>query len=340
MVKKKRNPLRIDPSRTTLLRRSFVAEMDRRFARVRAQVWEMVAKQDAFGLREPKPLTFNAPEKRAWQFHTLDEKHKAFKRWFKQQVDQGILEVDRGTKPWLAKFVESAYKKGALRAYMDAHKTKLGKSLDFYKGTQEQFLQSAFGRPERLSKVRMLYERAYDELKGMTAAMDQQMSRVLADGLAHGKGPYDIARTMSNTITGITRQRAKVIARTEIIHAHAEGQLDSFEDMGVEELGVLAEWSTADDEDVCPMCEALEGTTLTVDEARGLLPRHPNCRCAWIPANVGEDEEGQTWTKRGKTGNVNDSIRAEKPGRSLADARAGSMWAGKTKKYVTTPLDK
>lgn len=45
------------------------------------------------------------------------------------------------------------------------------------------------------------------------------------------------------------------------------------------------------------MCVPLEGTVLKIDEAQGMLPRHPNCRCAWIPANVGEDEEDQ---KRGQ----------------------------------------
>jgi SPP1 gp7 family putative phage head morphogenesis protein len=67
------------------------------------------------------------------------------------------------------------------------------------------------------------------------------------------------------------------------IHAHAEGQLDSFEDLGVRELGITAEWSTAGDERVCPRCSALEGHIYTVEEARGMIPQHPGCRCSWIP---------------------------------------------------------
>jgi len=76
----------------------------------------------------------------------------------------------------------------------------------------------------------LLYTRSYEELKGITSAMAQQVSRVVADGMANGLGPASIARNLSNTITGITRQRAMTMARTEVIHAHAEGQLDSFED--------------------------------------------------------------------------------------------------------------
>lgn len=228
-------------------------------------------------------LTANAPGPKAFQFKTKDEKLKSFNRWFADLVNQGILEVDRTTRPWLAKYVESAYKKGAIRSYLEAHKKELGRTADFYAGTREQFLRSAFETPERMSKLKLLGTRAFEELKGISAEMSRQMSRVLADGMAHGKGPYEIARTMSNTITGIERKRAKVLARTEIIHAHAEGQLDGYEEMGVEEVSVDVEWSTAGDDLVCELCDEMEGEVFTIDEARGLIPKHPNCRCAWKP---------------------------------------------------------
>lgn len=83
------------------------------------------------------------------------------------------------------------------------------------------------------------------------------------------------------------------------IRAHAEGQLDSFKTLGVEEVGVAVEWATANDDKVCPKCQSLEGIVLKIDEARGLLPRHPGCRCAWIPANVGEVSDAQTRTQAG-----------------------------------------
>lgn len=331
--KRRRNPLRFDPSRTGLIRRQFSAELIRRFERIRSAVWQLVAKQDVFGLVQPEPPTIlydpyyvtkgttsglwvgglkqgktqeefhtwldaefakardlfttnvvtNAPGPKAFQFKTKDEKLKSFNRWFADLVNQGILEVDRTTRPWLAKYVESAYKKGAIRSYLEAHKKELGRTADFYAGTREQFLRSAFETPERMSKLKLLGTRAFEELKGISAEMSRQMSRVLADGMAHGKGPYEIARTMSNTITGIERKRAKVLARTEIIHAHAEGQLDGYEEMGVEEVSVDVEWSTAGDDLVCELCDEMEGEVFTIDEARGLIPKHPNCRCAWKP---------------------------------------------------------
>jgi hypothetical protein len=52
---------------------------------------------------------------------------------------------------------------------------------------------------------------------------------------------------------------------------------------------------TAGDEDVCPQCRALEGTTVNIGKARSsegalsgagprsVIPVHPNCRCRWVP---------------------------------------------------------
>ena len=76
---------------------------------------------------------------------------------------------------------------------------------------------------------------------------------------------------------------------------------------------------------------------MSVSEARGLIPRHPNCRCAWIPANVGEKGKGQ---KRGGSADVaiRKSLKAELPKKTRAgepvpqtvkEAKRRSTWAGK-----------
>jgi hypothetical protein len=40
-----------------------------------------------------------------------------------------------------------------------------------------------------------------------------------------------VAKTLDDTITGIDRTRARVLARTEIMNAHAEGSLNGMEDL-------------------------------------------------------------------------------------------------------------
>jgi hypothetical protein len=83
------------------------------------------------------------------------------------------------------------------------------------------------------------------------------------------------------------------------------------DDMGVTELGAAVEWSTAGDGRVCEMCAPLNGIVLTTKEARGLLPRHDECRCCWTPANVGEDTKGQKRTKEAIKDAIDKSVKAE-----------------------------
>jgi SPP1 gp7 family putative phage head morphogenesis protein len=74
-----------------------------------------------------------------------------------------------------------------------------------------------------------------------------------------------------------------LLARTEIIRAHAEGTLNNFELAGLENVELQAEFLTAGDDRVCPICSALSGKIYSIKEARGIIPVHPNCRCTWLP---------------------------------------------------------
>ena len=289
------NQLKFDPTRTTLLRRKFIADMNRRFGLISKAIYKLIVTDDVFGLVESKDIKelrksglniLEEPTTNAGQFAFManPQKLQAYQSWLQTQVNAGILTVDGSGNSWTSTYVESAYKKGVNRAYQDTHKLKLAGKPEYYQASQGQFLETAFNQPELLSKVKLLQMRAFELLKGVTATMDSQMSRILADGLVKGEGPAKIARDLRKTVTTLTRTRARMIARTEIINAHAEGQLDSFDLMGVDELNVLAEFSTAEDGLVCSECDSLSGNTYRVDEAHGIIPVHPSCRCAWIPS--------------------------------------------------------
>lgn len=286
---------RADPTRTSLLRQRMAAEMLRRLRALMAEVRQLVDKEDAFGLKERKPLSFNA-EPRRFQFRTAPDKVIAFREWLDMQIHAKVLTAPNGQTAWTAKYVESAYKKGLVRAYTDTTRGKQGKSLPFYQGTQSEFLRSAFAQPTSVEKMQLLYARVFEDLKGVTQTMSTQMSRVLTDGLANGWAPRRIARVMSDVV-GTTMKRSALIARTEVVRAHAEGQLQAFEALG-EDVQVLAEWSTAGDDRVCALCEGLEGQVLTVEQAKGLIPRHPNCRCTWIPAPPGAKQKKNRAVKK------------------------------------------
>jgi SPP1 gp7 family putative phage head morphogenesis protein len=292
----------MDPSRTVLIRRQFEAEVKRRLRELKREIEAFLVTEDELGLQEHRGYKLNwskrevnlclkllhgdnfAANARRYEFLTNDRKLETFNEWLQTMIDGKVLGVGRGENAWTAKYITSAYRQGINRAYIQGYSTKLSKQVDFLTGTtRAQFLRSTFNQPELASKVRLLGTRTFNGMEGFTRSMKSDLNRILADGLVNGRSARKIARDMYQRIDGLTKSRALTIARTEVIHAQAEGQLDGLQALGIESVTAEVEWSTAGDELVCPRCAAMNGKEYTIDEARGLIPLHPNCRCAWIP---------------------------------------------------------
>lgn len=318
--------LKSDPSNTYMLRKRFEREVIKRFNKLKSALIDLVQREDAFGL---KGLTTNT----RWKFRTNPAKVEEFRLWLQKQAEDGLLEKPNSDDPdkWWDKFILEAYEKGQLNSFESVNKQKLGESMDFYKGTKEQFLRSSFAQPETKEKIQLLASRVFTDLKGVTEAMASAMTRTLVDGLSQGQGPFQIARQMVKDVDSIGINRARMIARTETIRAHAEGQLDALETMGIEEVGVAVEFNDSGDGRVCPRCQALDGIVLKVKEAHGMIPVHPQCRCAFLPANVGESKKGQIRTKSGIEGAIKESIMREIPKgskRTYAEQKKRTSWSG------------
>ena len=264
-----------------MIRRRFIADINRRFRKLKAAITDFLVIKDALALEEAEqlsPLSVFADPKE-FIFATDPGKLEAFNDWFRQQIDTNVFTPGgfTGTHNLTTQYVESAYKRGQLNAYFASKQGQFAGELGVGEQTSEEFLRSSFNAPETLSKLKLLGTRTFEDLKGVTTTMSANMSRILADGLAAGRNPRDIAREMNASIDSLGKRRAATIARTEVIHAHAEGQLDAFSRLGVEELGIQAEWQTAGDNRVCTECQDREGETFSIEEARGLIPLHPNC---------------------------------------------------------------
>lgn len=278
-----------------------------------------------------EPFTANAGQH---AFLSDADKLEAFQRWLDQQLADTLLGKDQ-EQLW-HQFIRQGFGKGAGRSYDDVRTPPTGPSrirpsstkgrsrkartdlqgyikgysqdqstADFYSGTKSEFLNSAFNQPVSQEKLDLLASRAFDEMEGMAGDMANRLSRTLADGLTAGDSPHDVAARMSDELD-ISRDRAETIASTELIRAHAEGQLLSLENLGVTELGVAVEWSNSGLNTVdkkgrpispCARCKALSGVVLKLSEAHGLIPFHPRCQCAWLPAGLGEDTSDQLLTK-------------------------------------------
>lgn len=276
-----------------------------------------------------KQFTLNAPGR--WIFHTSLQKVQAFAQWLQQQILQYVFEgmAEEGVS-WLDRYILDGYRRGTGRAFDDTRpqvrewrtSPEAQRRLSWYEGTRDEFLRSAFAHPASKEKTQLLVSRTFTDLKNVTNTMANSIRRVLVDGFVTGSNPREIAVSLAKEVD-VSRKRALTIARTEVIRAHAEGQLDAFERLGVTHVGAMVEWLTAGDERVCQKCAALNGIVLKIPEARGLLPRHPNCRCCWSPANLGESTVGQKRTKPAIEDAIEESYGDEN--------RSKSRWAGADK---------
>lgn len=335
MPKRKPNPLKLDPSRTTTLRNQYVADFRSRFNWLASQIEKVLVEDDWFGLEEYDPIKQLLSLNQRWKFMTDADKVDSFNLWLKEKIELGILELEDGVdpkRPWMSKYINKSYEKGLRRAYEQVNALGEIDGSDFYKGSKSYFLDLALKDAENIGKLRTLATRNFTKLKGYTAEMQGELNRILVEGLAQGQNPREIARKIKKRL-GVSLSDAERLARSEVIHAHAEGQLDSFERLGVKEIGVMAEWLTADDDNVCEMCDSMVGVVLTIKEARGLLPRHPNCRCCFAPAFRDQRRKGQKWQKREVQRAIDKSVKAEHPKKkSLAAAKRASHWLGAGRK--------
>lgn len=224
-----------------------------------------------------------------WEFVTTDQKVQEFVRWVKSQMLVAVLGqmATAGISDpehWVQRHIQDTFARGMGKAFDHVKKPELQKRMDIYQGSKSQFLQDSFFRPVSQQRVNLLAGRAFNELQGMTDKMGTQMQRSITDGFMRGDSPRDIARQLVKDVDNLGKKQARVIARTEIVRAHNEGQLQGLEDLGVEEVGVTVEWSTSEmgmtglgNPSPCELCAPLAGVVFKINEAKGLLPRHPNC---------------------------------------------------------------
>lgn len=262
------NPLRLDPTRLVSVRRRWFAEIDRRVRRATPHVQRLAAGD----------------------------------LWDLQQRVQQVLDVFLiGERPWWwSKYLAEAYTKAVGRTYDEVMKAPLRDPAAHAAG-REEFLRRMTARPTPASPFALNAARQTPQARGVSgqyiptavakAADDVQQhmrgcTRKTAEGVAlavvtgraEGQTPQQIAVAV-NRVLHTTTTDAQRIARTVLVRVHAEAQLDSMQALDVKGVTAQVEWLTSGD--ACPRCSELGGQTYSIDEARGLIPQHPNCACSW-----------------------------------------------------------
>lgn len=130
--------------------------------------------------------------------------------------------------------------------------------------------------------------RQFGLLRNMSFDAADEMRDELVAGMRLGKTAEDIAQAIDGKLSSINLARARTIARTEITGAHANATLNSFQISGVQLIEAIVEFALNQhgSAEPCPLCIALAGRQYRIDDARGVIPVHPNCQCGWLPVGI------------------------------------------------------
>lgn len=294
-----------DPTKTVSLRNAFARDMRVRFNELIRVIKKSIDTNDCFGLKEKNVIIANqmypvAPN--GFDFPRSQQKIEAFMSWLQQQVDNGIITVVQFQQigksienAWFNLYIADSYKRGIARARQEM----LSAGLSVPSITASGGIDAVFGLPMHMDRVGILYTRTFNLLKGVTDDMAKKISEILAQGMIDGDNPVALARKLVSVINGegigdlgITdslgrfipaRRRAEMIARSEIIRAYAESSLQEYKNWGVFGVSAKVEFATAGDQRVCPQCSSLQNQVFSLEEASGIIPVHPSCRCTWLP---------------------------------------------------------
>jgi hypothetical protein len=281
------SPRLADPTNTLMLRKRYETAIVNRFRRLKAEVVKWLE----YHLTEPgKMVIANA---------AAPDVLAEFVSWLNRRVDETVLGVKEregaditNHEEWQREHVEAAYSRGVLDGKKKLKRVgiSIGASPMEVRG-----LGGLLNYNRQKMAVDALLARNFEELKGVTASMAQGLTRTMADALAGGWNPRKTAREMVKNIEDLSIKRARLIARTETIRAYSDANLSTFEQFGADGVSVQAEILTAGDGRVCDKCAGLERSTkekpLTIEQARGIIPRHPSCRCAWLPYIEGQSKK-------------------------------------------------
>jgi SPP1 gp7 family putative phage head morphogenesis protein len=214
---------------------------------------------------------------------------KSLKR-LQGQIEEIRVELEKNQSLILTEGVKTTYRQGMY----DSIKSLVKAKLPFYAELIED------GIDKMAANVFQLIDtQALDFLVNFNIQLAGDVSRELADGInkvislgiATGKGAPDIVKDLGNviqdkeafkragkTVFKSAQTRMTLIARTETIRAHNQGQIKFYHTVGVEN----AIWQTAEDERTCPECAPLDGKVYPLDKFP-MLPKHPGGRCFSIP---------------------------------------------------------
>ncbi|MCK5643134.1 MAG: hypothetical protein KAJ19_20160, partial [Gammaproteobacteria bacterium] len=241
-----------DPTKTIAIRSTWNAAFTRRYRALKGDINRFILKSER---------TTNV----AFDFQSDPRSVAEFLVWLQGRIDARIFDNAATAEDlWQNRFIDRSYQRGARVARIELRKqgAPLGQLLEGIApapiaiGTAQPALSfglvgTGLTQPIHLSALQVLYTRDFAQLRGITNAMSQQISRVLVDSVERGLGAAETARGINDRVDKIGLTRSKLLARTESVRAYNLSTINESEDLA-ERTGaeIKYEWLTAQDDKV------------------------------------------------------------------------------------------
>ncbi len=242
------NPLQIDPSLTSGLRKEYKADVGRLFSSISSKLEPVLT------------ASLNGISKRP------QDQVAVFNSRLNQLLSGGVKASD--------KYMQRAYEKGISRVFYSTP----GLSKSISKGA---FISLVTQKNHTLQSFQ---NTASSDMRSVMRHVSDKLESVFRREIRRKTSKGSILSQLKFELQKIRNVRGDAVGDVNIVGAQAEGQLDAMEHLKVKYVTAKVEFTTVKPNDgkVCPICRKLNGKVFTIKKARGVIPVHVRCRCSWI----------------------------------------------------------
>jgi len=262
------------------------------------------------GARKPLLVRTDLPY-RVFADMDVEQALQRFEAWLEQ-----VIVFRLGNMTSFLRLLDVSYNKGVERAIEEMAKMDVLASvspvdpvvsmmtihaeepLEDEMGVSPAYVAIAVGALDHARRRSAIQDNFIQSMENVTNDMADDIVSVLREGVVLGLGVEQISKQISKEV-GISRTRARTVARTETMRAFNSGLIQQYRKAGVIGVRILAEWLTAGDALVCPICNEFASRDngygpgiWKLDDIEGEIPAHPNCRCVAIPVVLPPGEMG------------------------------------------------
>lgn len=196
---------------------------------------------------------------------------------------------------WGDRYITEAYQKGVFRARQELRNA--GYKVPSIESTGG--ILTSLNETRHITQLGLVRNQTLLDLQNLSNVLETTVTKIINQGLISKESADVVASKVVKVITGVgevelpkelgkfvaIEYRAATLARTNVVRTHHLAMVKEFEKWEITDVFLMAEFVTAGDDKVCPVCAELQGVH-RLEDTIDMIPVHPNCRCVILPIKL------------------------------------------------------